>query len=157
MRIAHLQSLLLLPLLFLAAGCGNPIARQEAIDKTKAQVSRIAEELDKRTDKAGVYVRVEEGDLKERDPWGTPIKVSYAQGGVAEVLRVCSAGPDREFHTEDDVQVLGMSANFKGLGEGLKENVEEASAKAAKGAVKGAVDGVKESIRDALPGKKKEQ
>jgi hypothetical protein len=155
MRITFYRLVLVLPVLAFASGCENPVARQAAIDKAESQVSRIAEELDKRTDKAGVYVRVEEGDLKERDPWGTPIKVSYAQGGVAEVLRVCSAGPDREFHTEDDVQALGMSANFKGLGEGLKENVEEASAKAAKGAVKGAVDGVKESIRDALPGKKK--
>ena len=145
-----------------ASGCGDRLARQAAlekarrasIDKAEAQVERIAEDLDKRTTNAGVYVRVKDGEMTEKDPWGTPIKVSYSQGGVAEVLSVRSAGPDHEYNTDDDLVAQGLAANLKGIGEGLKQNIEESAAKAAKGVVKGTVDGVKESIKDSLSRKK---
>lgn len=143
-------------LLMLAAGCGEqgepPRVR---IEKAQAQVRRIAEDLDKRTTETGVYIRVKEADIKEIDPWGTSIKVTYAQGGVAETVTVRSAGPDREFQTNDDITAGGMSANLKGIGEGIKKNAEQAAANVAKGAVKGTVAGVKESIKESLPFKKK--
>ena len=62
-------------------------------------------------------------------------------------MSVRSAGPDREFHTADDVVAQGVAANLKGIGEGIKKNAEETAAKAAKGAVKGTVEGVKELLR----------
>jgi hypothetical protein len=139
---------------FIAAACDNGAARRAAIEKAEAQVRRIAADLDKRTTESGVYVRVKEGEIKENDPWGKRVEVSYSQGGVAEVVRVRSAGPDHEFDTKDDVVAEGMAINLKGIGEGIKNNSEETAAKTAKGLVIGTVEGVKESIKDALPFKK---
>lgn len=140
----------------LIAGCGEKGEPPRVkIDKAQAQVRRIAEDLDKRTTETGAYIRVKEADIKEIDPWGTPVKVTYAQGGVAETVTVRSAGPDREFQTDDDVTAQGMSANLKGIGEGIKKNAEQTAANVAKGAVKGTVTGVKESIKESLPFKKK--
>lgn len=137
----------MLLLLSMASGCDDGAARRAAIEKAQTQVSRIAADLDQRTTDSGVYVRAKAGDVKETDPWGTPLDVSYSQGGVAEVVTVRSAGPDGEFHTTDDVMAQGMAANFKGVGEGIKKNAEETAAKAAKGAIRGTVEGVKESFR----------
>ena len=136
-------------------GCDNGAARRAAIEKAQAQVRRIAEELDKRTTETGVYMRVKEDEIKENDPWGTRLSISYSQGGVAETIAVRSAGPDRELHTDDDVVANGMAMNFKGVGEGIKKNVETTATNAARGAVKGAVEGMKESIKDSLPFKRK--
>jgi hypothetical protein len=140
---------------FITPGCDNGAARRAAIEKAEAQVRRIAAELDKRTTETGVYVRVKEGEVKEGDPWGKRVEISYSQGGIAEVVRVRSAGPDREFNTKDDVVAEGMSANLKGVGEGIKRNAEETAVNAAKGIVRGTVEGVRESIKDALPFKNK--
>jgi outer membrane murein-binding lipoprotein Lpp len=138
--------------LFLA-GCNN----RAAIERAETQVRRLAADLDRRTTETGAYIRVDVDDIKETDPWGTPLQVANAQGGVAEVVTVRSAGPDREFHTNDDIVAQGIAANLKGIGEGVKKHVGEAASEAAKGAVKGAVEGVKESIRDALPRRKNRQ
>jgi len=137
-------------------GCGDGAARQRAIDSARAQVKRLAAELDERTTESGVYIRVRADEIQEKDPWSTTIQVSYSQGGVAEVVRVRSAGPDREFQTDDDLVAEGMTANLKGVGEGIKKNTEDVAAKAAKGFIKGAVEGVRESVKDALPSKKSE-
>ena len=128
-------------------GCDNGAA-----EKAQAQVRRIVADLDKRTTETGVYVRVKENELNEKDPWGTPVQISYADGGVAEIVMARSAGPDRQFFTNDDLVEQGMAANFKGLGEGIKKNAEETAANAAKGFVKGTVAGIKE----ALPKPKKQ-
>lgn len=132
-------------------GCDNPVPTRALVEKAEAQVRRIAADLDKRTTEAGVYLRVEEDEIKETDPWGTQVQVGYSQGGVAEVVSVRSAGPDREFHTDDDLVAQGMTSNLKGIGEGIKKNTEETAANAAKGLVKGAVEGVKDSVKDAFP------
>lgn len=142
-------------LMAFATGCGNGAAVKSDTEKAQAQVRRIAEDLDKRTTETGVYIRLKEDDIKETDPWGTQIKASYSQGGVAEIVTVRSAGPDREFQTNDDVVAECMAANLKGIGEGVKKNAEQTTANAAKGAVKGTVEGVKESIKDSMPFKKK--
>lgn len=110
--------------IFLSAiGCNG--AAQRAVEQAEAQVKQIAADLDARTTETGVYVRVKEGEIKENDPWGTPVQVSYSQGGVAEMVSVRSAGPDRQFHTDDDLVAGGMAANLKGIGEGIKKNTEE--------------------------------
>jgi hypothetical protein len=154
---AHVRVALATICLLLVAGCDNGAAERTAreIEQAQSQVQRIAADLDKRTTETGVYIRVKEGDIKEDDPWGTRIAVSYAQGGVAEFVIVRSAGPDREFHTDDDVAAQGMAANLKGIGEGIKNNVEETASNTAKGIVKGTVKGVKESIKESLPFQKK--
>ena len=135
------------------AGCGDNRSREKA----EAQIQRLADDLDAKTTETGVYFRVKEGEVKEHDPWGTLIKVSYSQGGVAEMIEVRSAGPDREFHTTDDLATQRMAANLKGIGEGIRKNAEATAAGAAKGLVKGTVEGVKESIKDSLPRKKKDK
>lgn len=152
---ARLVALLALAGLSLAGGCDGGAARRAEIEKAQRQVARIVEDLDQRTTGSGVYIRVQEGEIKEQDPWGTPVNVSYSQGGVAEVVKVRSAGPDRVFQTDDDIASQGMAANFKGVGEGIKKNAEETAANVSKGVVKGAIAGVKESIK--RPSKSKEK
>lgn len=152
-------ALLLLLALALVIG-GNHVVtekshRQVQRGNAEAQVQRIAEDLDQRTTETGVYLRVDEDDIQEIDPWGTPVRVSYSQGGVAEVVTVRSAGPDGKFHSDDDVVAECMVANLKGIGEGVKKNIEETTANAAKGAVKGTAAGIKEVVRESMPFKKK--
>jgi hypothetical protein len=150
-----LYVVLVLPLI---SGCDFGAARRAEmakVEKAETQVRRVAEELDRRTTEADVYVRAKEGDIKERDPWGTPLKVNYSQGGVAELVHVRSAGTDREFQTQDDVKWQCIAANLKGIGEGIKMNAEQTASNVAKGIVKGAVTGVKEAVRESLPFQKK--
>ena len=124
-----------------SVGCGPG-----AYEQAQAQVRRIAATLDQQTTDSGVYVRAKNGELKEIDPWGTPVQVGYSQGGLAEMIDVRSAGPDVQFHTNDDVVARAISANLKGVGAGLKQSAEEVATGAVKGIVKGAVAGVKESL-----------
>jgi len=125
------------------------------IDQARAQVGRIATDLDQRTAETGVYQKVDPDQIQETDPWGRPLKIDYSQGGIAETVTVRSAGPDGEFHSDDDLVASGVSANFKGIGNGVKKNAQETSSNIAKGLVKGAVDGMKESIKESLPFGKK--
>jgi len=144
-----------LAMLSVATGCENPLARQAAaIDKARAQTARLAEQLDQKTTATGAYVRVKDGEIQEDDPWGTRIKITYSQGGLAETISVRSAGPDREFHTDDDIEETAVSANLKGIGAGIKEHAGEVAANAAEGVVRGTVKGIKESIQEALPKRK---
>jgi hypothetical protein len=138
-----------------AVGCEDRAARQAALENAQAQVRRIAEDLDKRTTETGVYIRAKEGEIQEKDPWGTPIQITYSQGGVAETVSVRSAGPDRRFHSRDDVVAQGTTTNFKGVGEGVKKHAEETAANAAKGVVRGTVEGIKDSLKESWPRKKK--
>lgn len=128
-------------------------ASQRAAD-AGAQVSRWAEELDSRTTEAGVYVRHPANQLPEDDPWGTPLNVTYAQGGLAETLTVRSAGPDRVFHTPDDIVAQRSVVNLKGIGKGAKDSIEEFAHKGARGLMKGAAEGIKESVQEALAEKR---
>lgn len=148
-----------LPSLFLVLffGCDNGAeVRRVQTEKAADQVQRITEQLDRATNEAGIYDRAAGEKVQENDPWGTQIRVTYSQGGVAETVTVRSAGPDRQFHTSDDLLAQGAAVNFKGIGEGIKNNAEATAANASKGAVKGTIDGVKESLKNSLPfGKKK--
>lgn len=148
-NISLLNSLAALALVALSAGCGR-----EAKRNAEAQVRRIAADLDARTTPTGSYVRAGEGEIKDVDPWGTPLKVTYTQGGVAENVEVRSAGPDRQLYSEDDVVAGHMAANFKGVGQGILQNADNVAGEAAKGAVKGAAAGVKEVAKEAASGVK---
>ena len=139
-------------LMITLVGCGS---QQDRIDRTQAQIHRVTEDLDKRTTETGVYIRIDDKNLGETDAWGTPLKVVYAQGGVAETLVVRSAGPDREFHTADDITAQGMSANLKGIGTAVKKNTEDTASNLAKGLVKGSVKGIKESVKETFSRKKR--
>lgn len=123
----------------------------QSLEQATAQVERIAAELDRRTTDNGVYVRARPGEIKEHDPWGSPITVEYTQGGVAETVQVRSAGPDCRFYTADDIVAGHLAVNFKGIGSGIKGNIEQTAAGAARGAVTGAVQGLKQSIKESLP------
>ena len=153
-------------LMLVVSMCGCSRLIDSRPQQTRDQVRRVAADLDARTTKTGVYVRVEKPELDERDAWGTPLRVTYSQGGVAEMVKVTSAGPDREFGTRDDIDHENMAMNFKGAGEGVRENASSVARDVAKGAVEGVADGVKETVSDAatsvkdavkkrLPGRKR--
>src|SRR5437879_1478719 len=108
-------------------------AAEERAAEARAQVTRWAEQLHAQTTDTGVYLRHPGNQLPEDDPWGTPLSVAYTQGGFAETLSVRSAGPDRAWHTQDDVVEQRSVVNLKGIGKGAKENVEEFAHDAARG------------------------
>jgi hypothetical protein len=141
------DSLWLLPLLG-AIGCSEMDSRPE---KARAMTRRLADEFDSQTTKTGRYVRAKEGLVAQTDPWGSKLRVTYSSGGMAEELNVQSAGPDKEFDTDDDVVEQRMTANLAGIGEGVKENIGEVAKEAAAGAVQGTVDGIKDSVKANLP------
>lgn len=150
-RSCRTASAMILIVAFSGFGCEMPAARdrREKTEKARAQVGRICEELDRQTTETGSYDRVKPDDIKETDPWGTAIKVDYSSGGVAETILVRSAGPDRQFHTPDDVVQHGMTANFKGVGQAVKDNAGEVASDVGKGLVEGAAEGAKEVAKDA--------
>jgi hypothetical protein len=122
--------------------------------EARAQVRRWAGQLDARTTETGVYVRHPAGPLAEADPWGTPLTVAYAQGGFAETVTVASAGPDRAFHTDDDLVETRSAVNLKGVGTGVKQNIEETTRRGARGTAKGTLEGIKDGVREAFTKKK---
>src|SRR6478609_5446318 len=87
-------------LLFGLLGCRDPAA-ERARERAETLVQRIADDLDGRTTATGVFVRAKDADIKDTDPWGTRLKVGYSQGGIAEIVEVRCAGPDRELYTDD--------------------------------------------------------
>jgi hypothetical protein len=123
----------------------------------RAQVSRWAEQLHGQTTDAGVYIRHPANQLPENDPWGTPLNVTYAQGGFAETLTVRSAGPDGVFFTQDDILAQRSVVNLKGIGRGAKDNIEEFAQDGARGLTRGVADGIRESVQEALAEKKSER
>ena len=127
-------------------------AEQRAAD-ARALCNQWADRLDKQTTDAGIYIRWDGDTLPDSDPWGNPLRVSYSQGGVSEMVEVRSLGGDGRTHTDDDIATTRVAMNFKGVGMGLKEGIEDTSAKAAKGLVKGTIAGIKDAIGI---GKKKE-
>jgi len=131
----------------LVPGCS---ADSRNVERTRSQVGRLADHFDRQTTSAGVYVRPANNQAGENDSWGTAIIVEYSQGGLAEIVTVTSAGPDRELHSTDDISTFRQSANLKGVGEGIKQHAGEVAGEMAKGAVKGAVEGVKESVKEGV-------
>jgi hypothetical protein len=119
----------------------------------RSQVTRWADQLHSQTTDAGIYIRHPGNQLPEDDPWGTPLSIAYAQGGVMETLTVRSAGPDRAFYTEDDITVHRSVVNLKGIGKGAKDNIEEFAHHGARGLTKGAVEGIKDSFHETRRGK----
>lgn len=128
-------------------GCSHIVDSRP--QQTRDQVNRVADGLDAQTTKTGVYVRVDDPELKERDAWGRALRVTYSQGGVAEIVKVTSAGPDREFGNRDDISAERMAMNFKGVGEGIHQNAVSVARDVAKGAVEGVADGVSEKVGSA--------
>jgi len=137
---------------------------KENKELSKAQVTKIVEILDARTNGSGVYDRPTVGDvimnfttsgnklilespdgkLSEADSWGNNLTVLYTQGGFREDVSVRSFGPDGISHTKDDIIAKRHSVNMKGIGNGLKKNTEEFSENTTRGATKGIVQGLKE-------------
>ncbi len=117
-------------------------AANQRVGDAYAQVSRWAEQLHGQTTDAGVYIRHPANQLPESDPWGTPLNVTYAQGGFAETLTVRSAGPDGVFFTQDDILAQRSVVNLKGIGKGAKDNIEEFAQDGARGLTRGVADGI---------------
>jgi hypothetical protein len=120
------------------------------VEQARSQVRRLADHFDRQTTPTGVYVRPENNQAGEGDPWGTAIIVEYSQGGLAEIVTVTSAGPDRELHSPDDISTSRQSTNLKGVGEGIKKHAGVVAGEMAKGAVKGAASGMKESVHEGV-------
>jgi hypothetical protein len=141
-----------------AAGCSDPQLEKD-LEQARALTRRWVERLDSQTTDSGSYIRHQGERLADQDPWGNPLRVGYSRGGVSEVVKVSSSGPDQKFDTDDDVFEERATANLAGVGEGIKENIGEVAENAAAGTVKGTIKGLKEGIRDnlpKLPGKKDE-
>lgn len=122
--------------------------------RAQAQVDRWAEQLHSQTTAAGVYIRHPANQLPEVDPWGTPLNVTYIQGGFAEALTVRSAGPDGLFYTPDDLVARRCVVNLQGIGRGATDGVEGFAQNAARGLTKGAAQGIRETLRQAVAAKK---
>ena len=87
--------------------CQSHAETKRKIKETEKQVSSIAAMLDNRIDDNGAYIRVSE--LEEVDAWKTQIIVGYRGDGLRpniEHVYVCSAGPDKEYGTEDDITAI---------------------------------------------------
>lgn len=124
-------------------------ARREAeqrVADARALCNQWADRLDKQTTDAGIYFRWDGDTLPDNDPWGNPLRVSYSQGGVSEMVEVHSLGSDGRTHTDDDIAITRVAMNFKGLGTGLNRGIEDTSAKASKGLVSGTIAGIKEAV-----------
>lgn len=145
-RIFALFASFTITVLVTTIGCDMGRRQQANVANTEAQVRGLTEQLDRQTQKTGVYDR--DAKVAAADAWGTPLAVNYARGGLAETVTVRSAGPDRQFHTGDDIVSTGTSMNLAGVGEGIKQNAEELAANAAKGAVRGTVAGVREAVQE---------
>lgn len=128
-----------LPLIVLL-GCSDP-----RLDEAKALVNRWADQLDTQTEATGIYVR-RQGPL-DNDPWGSPLTVTYSQGGLAETLVVRSVGPDGVSHSKDDLVATRISMNVKGVGTGIKKNAEETAENAGRGFARGVIQGAKEELQ----------
>lgn len=138
------------------AGCSSAQMEKD-LEQARAKTRSWADRLDSQTTDTGTFIRHQGDQLPDKDPWGTALRVRYSRGGVSEVVTVSSAGPDRQFDTDDDVIEERWSTNLAGVGEGVKKNVGEVAENAAAGMVKGTMKGVKEGIRDSLaefPGRK---
>lgn len=142
--------LLVLGLVFGGFMIHRRMQERERVEAATAQVKRWADQLDSETTSTGVYVRHKGDRLPESDPWGTPLRVGYSQGGLAETVVVTSAGADKVFDTTDDIERTGIAMNFKGVGEGIRKNAGEVAERSARGAMHGAIVGVKEGLKDVF-------
>jgi hypothetical protein len=133
--------------------------KEKKNDIALGMVRSLADELDAKTTKSGVYIKPDGNILYGlEDPWGTKIKAIYSKGGVMEMIKVSSAGPDRKLGTSDDLVVKRSATNLSGLGSAVKDNVEEVMEKGSKGLMKGLIGGLKEGIKENLgKGKGKEK
>lgn len=123
------------------------VEKQEKIEETYALVKEWLEKLDGQTTDTGVYERWEGEELPAVDNWGKKLRVTYSQGGFMEILAVRSAGPDGQFHTNDDISGERHAQNLKGVGSGVKKNIEETAENAGRGFFRGAAEGLKEGLK----------
>lgn len=109
-------------------GCSDMQATKRA--DAEMQVAVLAARLRQQTTDTASYVRLAPEDVKEIDPWGTRLTVTYTEGGLSESFEVRSAGPDGRKHTADDIIETGTVVNFKGVGRAMREGVEETAGNA---------------------------
>jgi hypothetical protein len=103
-------------------------ARIQQIRDARALCRVWADRLDGQTDEAGVYQKYNEeseAQLPEKDPWGHDLKVYYSRGGMAEILKVSSLGPDGKEGSDDDVVETRQSTNLVGIRKGVTETKKE--------------------------------
>ena len=133
-----------------AAGCSDPQLAKDR-ETARALTRSWVERLDSQTTNTGSYIHHQGERLPDQDPWKNPLRVGYSRGGVSEVVKVSSAGPDQKFDTDDDIVEERQTTNLAGVGQGIKENIGEVAENAAAGTVKGTMKGLKEGIRENMP------
>jgi hypothetical protein len=124
--------------------------QRAAEERARSQVRAWAEKLDANTTVTGSYIRPQAEELPEIDPWGKTLRVNYTNEGVAEKLTVRSAGPDKTFFTDDDIDEVRMTGSLEGTAEVVKKNIGEVSKEGAKGTVKGILEGAAEGVKEAV-------
>ena len=95
-------------------GCSDA-SLERNLEQARAKTRNWADRLDSQTTETGKFIRHPGNQLPEKDPWGTSLRVQYSQGGVSESLTVSSAGPDRQFDTDDDIAGVHLHG-YPGVG-----------------------------------------
>ena len=125
------------------------LKRQAEVEEARGQVIIWADRLDGHTTPAGVYIKVEgknDGDLPESDPWDNPLRYQYSRGGIMEIVKVRSVGPDGKPATRDDLVEVRKSVNLAGIGSGVRDNIEGTIEGGARGFFRGGMQGLKEEL-----------
>lgn len=119
-------------------------------ERARTQVKRWVEKLDGDTTPTGEYKRFAGDRLPEVDPWGNKLYVQYEQGGVAEVVKVRSAGAGGEPFSSDDVVEERMATNLKGLSHSAGKVAGDVAREAAKGTIEGIKEGFSRKKNDEI-------
>ncbi|MGB7345568.1 MAG: hypothetical protein WBD20_15245 [Pirellulaceae bacterium] len=95
------------------------------IETTKTLVTEYADQLHRKRDANGCYVR---GKSDRADAWNRPLVIRYENHKLVESLHVISAGSDSEIDTRDDIaaqkqHVLGKHV-AKEIGKALGDKVK---------------------------------
>jgi hypothetical protein len=78
------------------------LRREAARVQCRTWADRFGGDL-KETGEYRKYNDADDGVLPERDPWGRPIRYKYERGGIKEILKILSNGPDGKENTRDDI------------------------------------------------------
>ena len=78
----------------------------------RTQCRTWADRLDGDITEQGAYRQYQTPMLPEQDPWGNEIKVMYKRGGIKEILKVFSVGPDGKEGTRDDIVEVRQSTRI---------------------------------------------
>ncbi len=112
------------------------ILRQQ-VNTTNGDVQSLLQDADSMIDSDGRFLPM---DTKRLDAWGRPIKITYTQGALSEIVEVRSSGPDGIPFNSDDVYDRRRSASLNGI----VDNVGHAARSIARNSAAGIREGWRE-------------